>query len=344
MRLVPDIAWRSSTPLSAPIDARLLPLLRLIRTHGTLRAACGPAGMSYRSAWDLLAVQTQALGAPLAVLSRGRGARLAPLGEQLIAADDAARQELESARPRLTIDVDAHAKTASARLRMAASHDLLLAELCATMLDLRFRGSLECLAAYARGEVEVAGFHLSPGAPAEDASLGLLAPRRDRLIRFAARDQGLLLPAGNPRRVHGFADIAKRRLRFVNRQLGSGTRQLIDQMLRQSGLDPARLRGYAVEEFTHVAVAATVAAGRADAGVGVRAAAVRFGLTFLPLRTERYWLVTRARSLRDARVQRLIGLLESGSLERLARRLTGYDVRGAGEVVPLSALESVRPD
>ena len=127
--------------------------------------------------------------------------------------------------------------------------------------------------------------------------------------------------------------------RFINRQRGSGTRALVDQLLRRGGLAPEALKGYADEEFTHLAVAATIAAGRADAGVGVRAAAARFGLAFVPLGRERYWLAARHRTLGERRMERFLSALRGPALPRLAKRLAGYDAGRAGEIMPVSSLE-----
>jgi molybdate-binding protein len=124
----------------------------------------------------------------------------------------------------------------------------------------------------------------------------------------------------------------------VNRQRGSGTRLLLDQLLAQRGLRAADIRGYNTEEFTHPAVAATIAAGRADAGFGVKAAATRFGLDFLPLRRERYWFALRARDQDNAAIQAFLKALGGDELRRMARHFPGYDARGAGELCPLEAL------
>ncbi len=342
MRLIPDVAWRTAERAPRRLDPRLVPLLRKIRSHATLRAAVAQVGLSYRSAWDLLGAETRALGAPLVVLERGRGARLAPLAEQLLHADDEARRTLESAQDRLSIKVQGPAAAARTRLRCVASHDLLLAEfaeLAALPVEISFRGSLESIAALARGEADVAGFHVTLGAPASASPyLRLLKPRRDRLVRFAAREQGLIVAAGNPKKLRSLAQVAEKRLRFVNRQRGSGTRALVEELLREASVAPAELRGYADEEFTHAAVAATVAAGRADAGIGVRAAAARFGLGFAPLRREQYWLAAHERTLALPAGERILAALRTPSFERAARRLTGYDTTGAGEVLALSAL------
>jgi molybdate transport repressor ModE-like protein len=340
MRLVPDIAWRTAQRAPRRLDPRLLPLLREIRGRATLRAAVAALGLSYRSGWDVLGAEARALGAPLVVLERGRGARLAPLAEQLLEADDAARRTLQPALGGLSLKVPPAAATA--RLRCLASHDLLLAEFAAAQLpdlELAFRGSLDSVAALARGDAALAGFHVTSGSEAGALPyLRLLKPRRDRLVRFAAREQGLIVAPGNPKKLRSLAQVAGKRLRFVNRQRGSGTRALVEELLREAGVTPGELRGYADEEFTHAAVAATIASGGADAGVGVRAAAARFGLGFVPLRRERYWLAAHERSLASPAGERLVAALRTPALERMAKRLTGYDVSGAGEVLSVAAL------
>ena len=337
-KLVPDIAWRTAGTEPALIDERVLPLLREIHSKGTLRASIAPLGMSYRGAWDLLGAQARLLGSPLVRMERGRGARLAPLAERLLAADEAARAVLDPARERLAVRVATH--EAAGKLRVLASHDLLLAEFGSDLIDLAFRGSLESVRAFASGDADLAGFHLSPDPEQVALYRALLQPRSDRLIRFAIREQGLVLPHGNPKGVREFADIAAKHLRFVNRQRGSGTRQLIDQMLRQAGVEASEVKGFGQEEFTHLAVAATIAAGKADAGVAVRAAATRFNLSFIPLHREHYWLVARLRDLEQARMARFLGSLRDGTLKRIAKRLTGYNVSRAGEVLHLIAMQS----
>src|SRR5262249_56999657 len=268
MRLVPDIAWRTAEHDSRVLDARLLPLLRAIRSRSTLRSAVSAVGLSYRGGWDLLGAQARALRAPLLVVQRGRGAGLAPLGDRLLAAEDAAGHVLEGAGGRLAVKVGA--ARADARLRCAASHDLLLAEFVAEAgveVDLSFRGSMESVAAFAAGDVELAGFHVLAGErDSVTPYLSLLNSRRDRLVRFAEREQGLMVADGNPKRIRTLADVAHRGARFINPQRGSGTRALIDRLLQRAEASPESVKGYADEEFTHLAVAATIAAGRADAG------------------------------------------------------------------------------
>jgi putative molybdopterin biosynthesis protein len=350
MRLVPEIGWRRAGQDGVRLDARLIPLLREIARRTTLRAAAAHLGISYRTAWDLLLAQSEAAGGILVTLEQGRGARLTPLAERLVAADEAARSQLLRLEPGLAVVLAAGERGSGGRaLRVVASHDPLLAafiEEPATRaqlaLELQFKGSVDSLAEYTAGRADLAGFHVplrDEATGGGDPLLARLSPRRDRLIRFAEREQGLMLAPGNPKRIRSLTDLTRKRLRFVNRQRGSGTRLLFDQLLAQHGIDAAEIRGYRDEEFTHLAVAVSVAAGRADAGFGVHAAAARFGLEFLPLRRERYWFAVRARTTGDPPVERLCAALSGRAFQRLARGYVGYDARGAGEVCGVEALE-----
>lgn len=348
MRLVPEIGWRLASHRHVPLDPRVLRLLVAIRTHATLRAAAAETGLSYRAAWSLVGETGRLLGVPVVELQRGRGARLTAAGEQLVAADIRAAQRLREAG--LEVDLGPHGSRgpgqAPTGLSVAASHDLLLAAFCdrwahreGIVGELQFKGSVESLAALARGEVQVAGFHVAD--LLDDAAAGalrrLLDPRRDTLLHFAVREQGLLVPRGNPRHLRSFADVAAKHARFVNRQRGSGTRLLVDQLLRDAGVDPSAIRGYGTEEFTHLAVAATVSAGRADAGFGLRAAASPFKLDFVPLRRETYWLALRTSRLETEAGRRLREGLAGEPLRRAARGLPGYSIGDAGTVAPVAA-------
>jgi putative molybdopterin biosynthesis protein len=352
MRIVPTLSWALADPTEA-LDGRLLPLLAAIRAKGSLAAAVADHGLSYRAAWGLLRDYQRKLGAPLVELERGRGARLAHAGERLLAAHRAAAQRLERILPALAVELGSPAGrelgVRAARLSVAASHDLVLAALrdalpaAGLSLDLAFMGSLHALQQFAEGRTDLAGFHVPIGVHAE----GELAPfrrllrvRRDRLIRVVDRDQGFMLPRRNPARVHGFRDLGRKRLRFVNRQRGSGTRLLIDRLIADEGVEASSIVGYANEEFTHPAVAATVASGAADAGFGLRAAAAEYGLAFVPRVRERYYLAVRASALATPAVVRLIEVLQGALLARVVATLPGYRREAAGTVVGVETLDA----
>jgi putative molybdopterin biosynthesis protein len=352
MRLVPTLAWTLEGKSRQPLDPRFLPLLEAVAAAGSLAAAVAKCGISYRAAWGLLREYARRLETPLVVLERGRGARLAPAGQRLLDAQSGAERRLARILPRLAVEIPAaserKSRTVAPGLRIAASHDLALAALAGSVaarsgldLGVAFMGSLHALDEFVAGRADIAGFHVPIGGrEAVDLTPFLrgLRARRDRLIRFVDREQGLILARGNPANVRSLREVAAFGLRFINRQRGSGTRLLIDQMLADEGIEPKRLDGYGREEFTHPAVAATVASGGADAGFGLRAAAAEYGLAFVPLVRERYFLAVRARDLATPGVARLIEVLRSAQFARIARRLPGYRSTAAGTVVTLEAL------
>ena len=189
------------------------------------------------------------------------------------------------------------------------SHDLVL-DLAASALRQRDPrvtlassnvGSLGGLTALRDGLCHLAGSHLLDPATGEYTLpyLEKLFPGREvAVVRLVHRDQGLIVAPGNPTGTTGIEDVASRGLRYVNRQRGAGTRMLLDHELARHGIEPDSIDGYRREEHTHLAVAAAVAAGRADCGLGVLAAARAFRLDFVPVAREPYDLVLLAESMR----------------------------------------------
>jgi putative molybdopterin biosynthesis protein len=221
------------------------------------------------------------------------------------------------------------------------SHDLVL-DLAASALRERDPGvtlassnvgSLGGLTALRDGLCHVAGSHLLDPETGEYTLpyLERLLPDRDvAVVRLVHRDQGLIVAPGNPTGVTGIEDVARRRLRYVNRQRGAGTRMLFDHELAKRGIEPESIDGYRREEHTHLAVAAAVAAGRADCGLGVLAAARVFGLDFVPVAREPYDLVVLEPSLEDELLAPLWSLLHFDDFRRAVTDLGGYDTAEMG--------------
>ena len=205
-------------------------------------------------------------------------------------------------------------------------------------LDLQFRGSLDCLASLARSQCDLAGFHIPEHAISKSMLLRYrkwLKPRSEKLIEFVTRQQGLMVASGNPKQIYNLNDLAKQNVRFVNRQQGSGTRLLLDMLLDQAGIEQGQIQGMQHEEFTHAAVAATVASGKADAGMGIEAAARQFDLDFVPLAGERYFLIIHQQNLLQPAVKQLISAMQSSEFKNVIARLPGYDASRAGEITSI---------
>ncbi len=154
-----------------------------------------------------------------------------------------------------------------------------------------------------------------------------------RLVNCVHREQGLIVPKGNPKNITGFEDLLRDDIRFINRQKGAGTRVLLDYYLDMLGLDSQRIKGYALEEYTHTSVAVAVLSGVADVGMGVMAAAKALGLDFIPVATEQYDLVIPEEFMQDEKIARMLDVIRSDSFKKKVLALGGYGVEQTGEFV-----------
>ena len=195
-------------------------------------------------------------------------------------------------------------------------------------------GSLGGLVALRDGLCHLAGSHLLDPATGEYTLPYLdriFGPEADlAVVRLVHRQQGLLVAPGNPLGLSGIDDLKRPELRYVNRQRGAGTRVLLDQELAGRGIDPAGVTGYGRQEHTHLAVAAAVAAGSADTGLGIQAAARAFGLDFVPVAQEPYDLVLRVGGLGDALLAPLWTLLDRPDFRAAVEALGGYSCAETG--------------
>ena len=194
-------------------------------------------------------------------------------------------------------------------------------------------GSLGGLVALRDGLCHIAGSHLLDPATGE-----YTLPYLDRIlpgagacvVRLVHRDQGLIVAPGNPLGLAGIEDLTRAGVRYVNRQRGAGTRVLLDHELGQRGISPGAVDGYAREEPTHLAVAAAVAARRADAGLGIMAAARAFGLDFVPVTREPYDLVVAPGAMESPLLAPLWALLDSDPFRAEVAALGGYATEEMG--------------
>ncbi|GAB4577560.1 MAG: molybdopterin biosynthesis protein [Anaerolineales bacterium] len=222
------------------------------------------------------------------------------------------------------------------------SHDMTL-DLMAQFLAGRGRrlasanvGSQGGMVALRRGEAHLAGAHLLDP---ETGDYNVSYLRRYLpgvpvvLVTLVGREQGLMVLRGNPVGVWSIADLAGKEVRFVNRQRGAGTRVLLDYHLAQLGIEPEQVRGYEQEEYTHLAVAAAIASGRADCGLGIAAAAQALGLDFVPLFQERYDLIIPKAHYNSPLLSPVLGLLDDMAFRMEVARLPGYDVSQMGKIV-----------
>jgi putative molybdopterin biosynthesis protein len=221
------------------------------------------------------------------------------------------------------------------------SHDLtldLLAQFLAergTHLSSANVGSQGGLVALRRGEAHLAGSHLlDPDTGDYNVSdvKKYLPDTPVVLVTLVGREQGLIVKPGNPKQLHTPADLGQPDVTFVNRQRGAGTRVLLDFEIAKIGLKPEEIRGYEREEYTHLAVAAAVASGVADCGLGIAAAARALGLDFVPLFKERYDLVIPHEHYTSPLLRPLLDLLFDTRFREQVAALPGYDIAPMGNV------------
>ncbi|GAB4482766.1 MAG: molybdopterin biosynthesis protein [Anaerolineae bacterium] len=197
-------------------------------------------------------------------------------------------------------------------------------------------GSLGGLVALKRGEAHLAGSHLLDPDSGEYNWRYIdqyLRGQEIVLVTLVEREQGLIVPRGNPQGITGLADLAREDVLYVNRQRGAGTRLLLDYEIGRLGITPEQVRGYDREEYTHLAVAAAVASGTASCGLGVQAAARALDLDFVSVGWERYDLVIPRQHYESALLRPLLDLLSDAAFRAAVDALPGYDTRQMGQIV-----------
>ena len=154
-----------------------------------------------------------------------------------------------------------------------------------------------------------------------------------RVFGFVGREQGLMVKPGNPKGVKSLEDIRRPGIRFVNRQRGAGTRVLLDYQLTKMGIPVEAIQGYKQEEYTHLGVAAAVASGRADCGLGIPAAAHSLNLEFIPLFHEIYQLIIPKVFAESDLLVPLFEVMADPKFRNAVVNMPGYDVSQMGKMM-----------
>jgi putative molybdopterin biosynthesis protein len=202
--------------------------------------------------------------------------------------------------------------------------------------SISFKGSMDGLIALYRREAEISGAHLWDES-SKDYNISfvehVIPGESVCIVNLVQREQGFIVAPGNPLHLQTWEDIALEGLQFINRQKGSGTRLRLDAYLKTAKISPGRILGYEQEETTHSGVACLVASGQADVGVGVKAAAQRLGLGFIPLYQERYDLICLGKTAKSPVWQQLLDVLRSPGFIQAIHQQKGYDTSLTGKIL-----------
>jgi len=195
-------------------------------------------------------------------------------------------------------------------------------------------GSLGGILALRKGACHMAGSHLLD-TESDQYNISYIQKYlkgvKASVFHLVMRDQGLIIPAGNPKGIKGLEDLTREDITLINRQAGSGTRVLFDYKLGQLGIEPDAIKGYGHDEFTHMAVAVDVLSGAADCGMGIFAAAKALHLDFIPMEREQYDLIMPSAIVNDPNIQVVFEIIQSNTFRERVTALGGYDPSKSGQ-------------
>jgi putative molybdopterin biosynthesis protein len=296
----------------------LAQLLKEISLGSSLVLASKRTGISYRGAWGKLNEVEAALGAQLMIRTKGHGSKLTEFGIfllQFIQEMQASYSEKDTFYQDLLLgEIKKIQKSESVKWKFLSSSDTIIQKAVSEVsgFDLKIAGSGESLERLLNNEAHIAGYHVSD----ENSSQAIhqrLSKDNIEVYPVMKRVQGFIVKKGNPLHIRSIEDLTNKKIRFINRQIGSGTRLLLDTLLLEEGIEPSEINGYLHEEFTHSAVANAILAGKADVGLGVKNIALENGLGFVPLKDEIFFIAMRKEMLAQAESSKLIRKIRSYS-------------------------------
>jgi putative molybdopterin biosynthesis protein len=222
------------------------------------------------------------------------------------------------------------------------SHDILMDVLADLIKKHDYRlelnssnvGSMGGIIAVSRGYAHMGGTHLLDSESGEYNVPYIEKITKDYvLVNMSYRTQGLIVQKGNPKGIRGIEDLARKDIRFINRQKSSGTRVLLDYLLKKSGVRSEEISGYEVEEISHMNLAVKIKYGMADVGMGIEAVARILDLDFIPVAKERYDLILSKDFSRSDVFETIIEILRSDEFRKIADEIGGYDLSDSGKVI-----------
>jgi putative molybdopterin biosynthesis protein len=229
-------------------------------------------------------------------------------------------------------------------VHIAGSHDFLIEQLIkyitcqspAITIQPTYIGSLEGLMMLYKGNCDIAAIHLLDPTTKEynlPFIKQLFIHERITVLRLAGREQGIITAKGNPKGIHSIKDLTRKGIRFVNRQKGAGTRFLFDSLVADENINPFDIVGYELEEWNHLATASYISGGIADATFGIRSAANKLDLNFIPIAKEKFDLVLRWTNKNEKAMEHVIDILQVTDFKGSISSADGYDSSELGQII-----------
>ena len=315
----------------ASIDLTMvLKILKDLEEGRTLIDTARRCGINYRNLTELLNSIESALDVKVVERIKGHGTLLTATGDKLLRFLEAKNSELaqlsRSYQDGLLHEMHSLKELAQAKWMFYSSSDPIIQKVVSELsgIDLKIVGSGESLERLISGDAEIAGYHVSTESDSR-AIYKRLVKNGIEIFPVMKRTQGLMTKKGNPLGVRGIEDLANSKIRFMNRQIGSGTRLLLDTILLEEDIEPLSINGYLQEEYTHSAVAMAILANKADVGLGVKNVALAEGLGFIPIKDEIFFLALRKGASSDALISKLIRKIRKYSSEAAGYKSVGLN-------------------
>ncbi len=343
MKIQLQTRWQTSDPNYPEIEPLLFKLLEMMGDNISLRQAATTESVSYRHAWGIIKKWEKAFHQALVKTRRGRSGNneLTEFGLKLLKQYQTTTQQHAAALSQDSARINQALQIENVKhIRFFASHDLAVTQLSESLKDeykdqliIQTHGSLDAIKLFAQKQCDVIGFHY----PLNPEFSDLIQEYKNHLkntdcvfIKLAVRTQGLIIAKNNPKKIQSINDLSKRSVRFINRQPDSGTRIFLDALFKQQNIPTKSINGYQQEEFTHLAVAAMIASGVADVGMGIEAAAKQFNLGFIPLIQEQY-VIAFQNTLSKKILTTFENTLKSKPFLEYLKSLKGYETKNCGK-------------
>ena len=300
-----DLLWISS-------------ILEDIKAGSSLIEAAKKAGTSYRGTWEKLNSAEEALSTPLIIRTKGHGSKLTNFGEFFIEFIKELQinnyQSIKPYQELLSTKIGELGIASSKRWRIVSSSDPVIQQSVNEIkgFDLKIAGSSEAIEKLLNNETDLAGYHVSDKKIAKNIHRQL-AKNDIQVFPLMKRTQGLIIKKGNPFNIQSISDLTNPKVRFINRQIGSGTRLLFDRLLLDENISSTEIRGYHFEEFTHSTISNAILAGKADVGLGVKNMAMENDLSFIPIKDEIFFVAMKNDVAMQSIATKLIKRIRSNS-------------------------------